>query len=718
MLKRLMAIVMGFTCFVCVAFADDEENGSQVKDIELVDSEVATMNDSVRVTQLEELVVKSQSRWFEADKLVCIPTKQEKNLSNTPADLIGQLKIPGFRVAGNAVTDAGGNEVQFFINGVEANNIDIAAFRSKDVLRIEYMLNPDDPRFHGARSVVNIIMREYEIGGVTKISGNQTIPNWGLYSVASKLNYKFMTYSLMFSPYYSTSRQSQPNTGREEYRDLYYKGKHYNDITRSYEERTQGKNNTYDLAAIVRYDNKKLAIVHKVALKWLRQPEQSSSYKEIWSSSLFDSYGDNSWNSYRGIVANVVGAYEYRFKDKWNLGALLNYSHNHKKTYAGFLIEENPVINDITETSNAYAWRVMSRFRASRKWVFDFNWSGNFNNLDIYYRGTTSQSSKMRILNTELTLSGYWRPIDSFMLYITPGLSYYISSESGGEATNSVTPDYNIGFNWNINRKLSVVFSHSMQNENPWASDISDAVIQTAPLLWATGNPYLKNYQTMWTRLSVSWLASGIFEMNGAIAHSLMSNWIATEYAPASSDMGGLIMTKSNGGKTNWLEVTTEFKLSLFNSKLQLSAAPSFRHQSSTGVTPNHINCIMVYGDVTYRFGNCSVSAIYSSPEKSIWDSGASVIKKDDRLHLSFTYGNGDFFVSVSASDLFYKFRHISDTYTSGNYRKISDSYYRGRSLGITLSYVFGYGKRIDRDINIDRMSAGRSGIVGSDNSR
>ena len=83
-------------------------------------SEPTTSNDSVSVTQLQELVVKSESRWFEGNTLVCIPSKKEKNLSDSPASLIREMHIPLLRVKDGEVTDLRGNGVVYYINGVKA----------------------------------------------------------------------------------------------------------------------------------------------------------------------------------------------------------------------------------------------------------------------------------------------------------------------------------------------------------------------------------------------------------------------------------------------------------------------------------------------------------------------------------------------------------------------------------------------------------------------
>ena len=69
--------------------------------------------------------------------------------------------------------------------------------RAEDVKRVEVYDFPSDPRFGGAKHVVNFVMEKYEFGGYTKINGNQyTIYNQGEYNAFTKFAYKRMVYDV------------------------------------------------------------------------------------------------------------------------------------------------------------------------------------------------------------------------------------------------------------------------------------------------------------------------------------------------------------------------------------------------------------------------------------------------------------------------------------------------------------------------------------------
>ncbi len=62
-----------------------------------------------------------------------------------------------------------GGAVTIFINGNPADDTDLRTFWPQNAIRVEYIQNPDDPKFRGATNVVNFIMKEYTFGGLTKL---------------------------------------------------------------------------------------------------------------------------------------------------------------------------------------------------------------------------------------------------------------------------------------------------------------------------------------------------------------------------------------------------------------------------------------------------------------------------------------------------------------------------------------------------------------------
>ena len=115
--------------------------------------------DSTTVShELKELVVKNKRAWVEDDKVIFVPNKKEKNLSNSPATLLEAMHLPMLKVTNKTISTLGGEAVALFINGAPMSETDLATFWPSRILRVEYIPNPNDPQYAGAKHVINFIL--------------------------------------------------------------------------------------------------------------------------------------------------------------------------------------------------------------------------------------------------------------------------------------------------------------------------------------------------------------------------------------------------------------------------------------------------------------------------------------------------------------------------------------------------------------------------------
>ena len=184
---------------------------------------------AISVTDLNDLIVEGKRSYIESDRVVYIPTRKEKNLSNSPESLLTELHSPLFYVQNDIMKDINGNDLIYYINGEKATDIDIVNFRTTDVIRVEYMPDATDPKYNGAHGVVNFIMQNYEYGGVAKIVGNESFIERGNYSASAKMVYKSMTYGVLFNgSYLSIDGDSQMD---QKFDDIWYNGVKYENLS-------------------------------------------------------------------------------------------------------------------------------------------------------------------------------------------------------------------------------------------------------------------------------------------------------------------------------------------------------------------------------------------------------------------------------------------------------------------------------------------------------
>lgn len=245
--------------------------------------------------------------------------------------------------------------MDIYINGVKADGLDLSTFWPKNALRVEYIESPDDPRYAGSSRVVNFVMKEYVTGGLTKISADQTFPNNGNYSIASKLVYGKMTYNAIFSGGYSRDHLSGEER-TENYDDVWYGGDFYDLITR--EQRTDRVTRSDNLYGgfNARYRSKTFTMTHSAGLQWTRNPDSHSSGSVSYSPDIIAANSMQSLSRARSLSPMLSGSYVIVPGGKWSYMADWSISHSHNNNYSRYTESvTDPILTTIRENMLNYS---------------------------------------------------------------------------------------------------------------------------------------------------------------------------------------------------------------------------------------------------------------------------------------------------------------------------------------------------------------------------
>ena len=156
-------------------------------------------------TELSEVVVEGDAVIQKVDRQILLPNKEQLGASSDGMSLLQNLQIPRIVVnpVENSVKTLANQEVQLRINGIEASNSEVMAINPKDVIRIEYHDQPG-VRYNGAAAVINYIVKHRDTGGnlMLNASNGVTMPGWGEYHLAGKVNFGKSSFSLIthYSP--------------------------------------------------------------------------------------------------------------------------------------------------------------------------------------------------------------------------------------------------------------------------------------------------------------------------------------------------------------------------------------------------------------------------------------------------------------------------------------------------------------------------------------
>lgn len=670
-------------------------------------------DDSIKVQRLDEVVVRNSRSWVDGNKIVFVPTRHEKNLSNSPESLLKNMHLPVIRKVNGTLKGRNGEDITIFINGVKANNVDLSTFWPKEVRRVEYFEDSSDPAFEGARTAVNLVTTKYILGGVTKINLYQKIPDFGNNSVSSKAVYKKMTYGVLLNGNFF--RDHRTNTsGSETYSNLFYNNVHYDNINRVTDEHSWSKEDAFSSVVNARYQTERFRATHTLALNWKSNPGSGSNSVNTWTPAVFASPSAYGTSKDRSVTPQISGEYYASFSNKWSATGHWSYafSRNHVSSINSLGGKED-FYNHTTENVNSVKAVVNPYYLASKNWTFAMTLSTAMDWYSSQYSGTSLAHANQRRGESKFNVKAFWQPSYNLQLSLAPGgyLSYW---KVGNERSDCFfRPTVNASAYWNPDKKLSCGFNSQFYSEEPGADQSSDVIIKQSELIWAEGNPTLKNLTSLDNYLYTTWLPKDWLSMNLGFGYTRTTNSIVPLYMSQSNDYGGIAVAYTNAMPVDHLRANYEISFDLFNDDLSISATPEWYYTKTRGEYATNFNYLSFSADADYTIGNCRIKVWYDGPYKDVDMAGMEKTWKQGRVNAQFTYGNGNMFLEFTAENILNDKSKSWDRINSNNYSSSRNILATGRTFAVNLTYTFSYGKKTDRGFDFDNSYSAKSSIVG-----
>lgn len=456
--------------------------------------------DSLMSKDLGEVTVEGQSAYSTTTGMTYLPTKRQKSIAQNMTDLLRAMAIPQINVdvRSNDVTDNAGDEVALFINYLPATEEDRQGLRCEDVRKVEYLISPSDPRFRGAKKVLNFIVQEYEYGGYTKLStalkGTQSFAS--INSAFSKFVYKKFTYDLFANFRYF----DDPHLNYSEdnlYTLLDSDGKPYEFHRAQIVDKGIIRQKQAPLTYRATYNSDKVQIRNTIGYNFLSSPKFYSRGHLFTSS---DPNGDNTYfrsNRWRTNSISYTGDYYFVLPHDFSLSVApgFSYSYNHRYfDYQSTL--ETPISYDTKE--NAYAYNLsanLSRKLNSHHTLGLYLYTGGDFNDVKYGIGNSSGPQHFRTYHSTASLKytfsgGKWY-ISSYW-----GLGYDVTKNNLTKISD-VYPRVDLFTRYTINNSNSIDFGLQYQNQVPSSSYKTDEILQRDEILYREGNPFLKSYNSL-----------------------------------------------------------------------------------------------------------------------------------------------------------------------------------------------------------------------------
>ena len=648
-----------------------------------------------------------------------IPSNRAKKSATDAASLLLMMNIPLLDItpANMSVKTYTGKDVAMFIDCRMATEEDLLGLRPENVLRIEVLQYPEDPRFGGQANVINFVMRKYEWGGYTKLTVKGTTLNIDrgdgiLYS-------KFVNKKWTFDANATggiTHNDNYNSYNVETFRDISVGNRHFDVITRTsqsganYLQQSNSQSATFRAA----YETKDIEVIHSVSYNRTATPLVHNVLSVNYSHDIFSASSALSDESGQTITPSLRGYYYFAMPKNNTLIASWSFAYGstrRKSTYQ--LGSLTPIINNNKETSYAPTMIIQYSKKFSHNNTFRTSLM-TFNTIyHTDYEGSYEGLQKLLSSENMLFLEYMQNWKSGLSLYSRLGASYVIGRLNGVNTLEQWNPRLGLQLNYKINEKHSASVEGWWGNNYPTPASSNSAIVQSKELLWLQGNPGLHNTTFITALASYTYIPTNNLSLSATAEYHGFLNKTAYDYF-SKPGYDGLIRKEINSGDFHRYSGYLSATLKLFDNSLSLKASGQVERMVASGIDAQSMNLIAANLQANYHFKNFSFIVYYQTPVKNLapFDYGF-------RYHYKSTYGIlanyaiGDFKVGLQFHNWFNSNRYYSD-FDSNHYSAHGWvwSSSLARSIQLTLSYTFPYGKKVKRNNEISESESAGSAIL------
>lgn len=670
----------------------------------------------VNSVELSQVKIEGQTAAAYPDRTVYLPSSRQKNASQNAIDLLRQMAIPQIRInpIDNSVKNNAGEEISIFFNYMPASQEDIDGLRTADVRRVEYLEFPSDPRFHGAQYAINIVIQEYEYGGYTKVTAGEDFLT-GLSSQAnvfSKFSYKKMTYDL----YVAANNYDNRHTGYDIEGRYLLKDDAGKDYTLTRKETVQGshyRRNQYPVTFRATYNTEDVQIRNTVGYKHSSFPVNDQSGTLVYSPSKGEDYTFDRSNPARSNSLSYRGSLYFALPKDFSIDVAPQFSYTHNNNSLTYSTSSaQPIIRDASE--NAYYYRVNAylnkQFGQKHTLMLGFNTGNTINRLR--YTGNAAYSDRF---NNDFVYGQLCYQLQSSKvnLYADAG-AIWERTNINGIKNEDAYPCLHANLRYAPDTKNSLSLYLQYANNTPGINAKASDLLRDNEYMYITGNPQLGNARHITCNLSYNWMPSNRLGISAYGSFFELIDRALASYRQY-DDGRALLRTYTNDGNYIQSKIGVSASVKFFGNTLELYVNPEGYFNRSTGIFDKSYNSLRIYAQATCYLDQFYITACYQSPDKLMFSDCSWTYKSRDYYALQAGWGNTDWNIRLLAYNFFNRHWDISDQYTESpfyNEHKVYyDTTYHAR-LSLSVSYTFGYGKKVRRGNEVGEQSGASSAIM------
>ena len=669
------------------------------------------------VPQLDEIVVEGKNITTTEYGFSILPTKQEKAHATDAYTLLRNMNLPMLTVRNNEVSRVGGGGVSYFINGVPASATDCEALRPSQVIRVEYFDDNPDPRFGGARNIINFVMKELDWGGYVRLAPKQVFGlTYGTYPLYVKHVKGSMSYDLSAGMTWMADKSAGSLT-TDTYRGLDIPAAGItpaDDIIRTLGSYTHSHSHKY-YASLRIMNFQKNGRTLRTTFSFNRYTGGSDDVGTLnFAPGIFQGASTHSASHSRNLSLGW-DAYAYLpLSNGFSLSLTPSFSWGHYNSLSNYLPEGLPsIINgskddaynrDVTVnvTKNLGHNNSVQLMARSITTIYHTEYSGNISaDSDPTQKLTKSENLLMFIYQQRLPAG--------IQLYIRPGISYTYSKTSTAAAINQWNPRMFMSVNYSPAQTDYLGLSAAWGNSTPQANTSNELMRQVNELLWMRGNPDLKNIKMSNITLGYTHIFSDAVSGSFQVGYEGLFDLTMPVYMPEGDKM---VQTFFSTGRYQELSATLNVPIKLCGGHLYLTPTLQYLSRWQRGAVRANLTRLLPYIDVRGFFGQWSVSAYYYAPMKML---DTYYTKIPHQYGIEIGWQRGELAISASAANIFNTRKGTQSWLYTPYYSTVIQNYGRngyGRTFSVSVSYTIGYGKPTERKNEVRQSSGPESSAM------
>lgn len=666
--------------------------------------------------QLKTVTVDGANNTLLSDRSIFRPTQRQKNASQNAVDLLRMMAIPQIQVnpVSDAVTDNAGLAVAIFINYLPASNEELEGLRTLDVNRVEYLEYPLDPRFRGAQRAINIIVQEYEYGGYTKLTTNENflVGFSSRNNIYSKFSYKKMTYDL-YAGANNWNNHHIGNNVKGIYTIKDADGKDYNLTRTETLDKSHYKQNQYPVTLRATYASERIQIRNTIGFTHLGIPVYYQRGHLRYQPGSENNYNYDRSNPSRNNSLAYQGSFFFAMPKQFSVDISPRLNYTHSNDHLSYSTSESPEITR-NARENAYNYRVDAYLekRIGQKHTAMLGVNGGDNINRLRYSGTNSYYDRFH--NAFVAgLLGYQLASNNVSLYADFGV-YWSKSDINGLVYNDIYPFVHVNLRYTPNYKNSFAVFLQYANATPGINQKTPDILQDNEYMFVTGNPLLENSRNLMCNLSYTWMASNALGLSAFGNYNGFFSRQMVTYELYNSGQA-LIRTYRNNGDYFKAEIGLAASWKLLDGKLQLYASPKQTFYKSTGIYSKTYNPQNVIAQATYYLNSFYFQAYYKSPDREMFTASPQIYKSRNFHSLTAGWANSDWNIRIMGANFFSKGWSGADIVTESSlyteFRENIGTTSHPR-VNMTVTYTFGYGKKVQRGNEVGEQSGANSAIL------